>query len=943
MRPPEKSSPEAERADPPAVETVPKAPSEHPGWLGTVVGLVALLLSPIALERLPAPESEAHVAEPGEVVSLLIMGAGQRIAGAVVSDQAGRRRIAGPDGVVRVPRGGRYRVHGPGFARQLVGPVMEDEVVRLERAAPLEGYVRSATGTPLDGATVRAFLLDAAGNVLDDLAHEVTTGPDGRFRFLDVPPGPVRLSASAPDHARETRQVHENARLGLEIRLEPAATLAGTVYDARGEPAIGAEVILVGSGVWPPERIRTDETGRYRFIDVPPGLYELHAMRGSQVAPPRAGIALDAGERLFVPLRMTQGLRLSGRVLTEEGEPIPDAEVLLTGEGLSLLPRSTTSAADGSFHFDALLPGPQRILARATHFVPAEEEALAGDHDIEIVLLRGATIRGRVYDLRDRPVAGAAVQWLGQRRDLGAPLMPTSPTNLGVTAGPVPPIPIGPGMGPAFTADTTGDTVFGEVTTDREGYFEITGLIPGAGQLHVAHPSYAPYLGPGRRLLAGGVVEELVVVLQDGATIIGRVVDGQGFPIADVPVELRAERELVPRSTMAGEDGFFRFDGALGTVVLTARPFTLPAVRERLMAREGERIEVRLVIDGQVVAMEGRVVDDRGFPVAGASLLLESRAAQTPFERIGVSADDGTFDFAQLPPPPWALTVDHPDYAPVTVPIETVPERSLDVALLTGGTLFGLVYDGWLGEPMSGARVVLRGPEGEDSRVTDGTGAYRWERLPAGAYGLEANAQGRMPASVSVEMNRAEVEAPTLELQAAGAVSGAVVDALGNPAPGARVVSGDLEVLASDDGSFRLSPLPPGIHEVRAEHRSGGAAAPQRVQVDAEGSSSLRFVLPNRVDSGAGDTAPRFVTGVPILVARRGGAVVITEVVAGTRAARQLRSGDRLLSVDGENVLSAGQARSMLRGPAGEAAQLVIQRGGRSIRRAVPRERYAEP
>lgn len=934
----------ASDAPPPSPPSEPPSRSERdsPGWLGTLVGLVALALTPLALERIEAPTAQASPRADQEVASLLIMAAGRPVAGARVSDEAGQRRFAGSDGVVRVPVGQRYRIDGEGFARTLVGPVTEDQVVRLERAAPLEGYVRDTSGAPLGEATVRAWLLDAAGQVLDDVPHELVTGPDGRFRFVDVGDGPIQLSASAPGHAPLTRPVTAGARMGIELRLEPAATLAGTVYDARGAPAVDAEVILVGSGVWPPERRRTDRSGRYRFVGIPPGLYELHARQRMQVAPPRSGISLGAGERLFVPLRMEQGERLEGHVRTAEGEPIAGAEVLLTGIGLSLLPRSTTTAADGHFRFDALLPGPQRLLARATHFVPAEEEALAGEREVEIVLLRGATIRGLILDARDRPVAGAAVQWLGRRADIGEPTLPTSPTNLGVTAGPVPPIPLSPGMGPAF-ANALGDTVFGDTVTDRDGRFELTGLIPGSGQLHVSHPGHAPHLGPGRRIGAGSVVDDLVIVLRDGALIEGRVVDAQGFPVGDVPVELRADRELVPRSTMAGEDGFFRFDGALGTVVLTARPFTLPAVRERVMAREGERLQVQLVLDDEVVTLAGRVVDDRGYGVPGAALLLESRAVETPFERIGVSADDGTFDFAALPAPPWSLVVDHPDYAPMTIPIESLGEGPLNVTLLAGGTVTGRVRDGWLGEPLGGARVILRGGDREDTRVTDATGSYRWERLPMGRYSLEAHALGRLPATAEIEVARALVEVPTLELSAAGAIFGVVVDALGDPAAAAKVIAGDLEVLAGDDGSFRLAPLAPGLHEVRAEHRSGGRADAQRIRVDPEGSTEARFVLPERITSTPEVRAPTFATGVPVLVTRRGGSIFVEGTIAGTRAARLLRAGDRIVSIDGEPVLSEGQARGMLRGPAGEAAQLVVERGGRTLRRAVPRQRYARP
>ena len=533
--------------------------------------MVALALLPLGLERLPSPRAAAATSDATSY-SLLVMGAGRPAVGAVVEDSAGQRRPTRSDGSVLLPEGGPYWVHATGFARALLLRLDSDRVLRLERAEPLDGSVRSITGAPLEGARVRGYRIDAAGQVLDEKPFDTHTGPRGRFAFENVPGGTMRLTASASEHAPQSRVLGAEARRAVDFRLEPAATLAGTVYDVHGAPAANAIVVLVGSGVWPPEQRHTDDTGRYRFLDVPPGLYELNATRGSQVAPPRSGISVDSLEHVFVPLRMQQGQRLAGRVLASDGSPIPEAEVLLTGEGLSLLPRSTATDATGAFRFDALLPGPRRLLARALHYVPAEQEVLSGDLDVELVLDRGATLRGRVLDSRDRPVASATVQWLGRRSSGAEPVLraPASPNDLGVTVGPVPPIPLTPGEGPALPED------FGDVVTDGEGAFELTGLVPSAGQLHVSHPLYASWRGAGRALRPGDVIDDIRVVLRDGGRIVGRVVDARGFPIGDLPVELQAEDELLPRSTMALEDGTFEFDGALGVVVLTARPFTLP-------------------------------------------------------------------------------------------------------------------------------------------------------------------------------------------------------------------------------------------------------------------------------------------------------------------------------------------------------------------------------
>ena len=71
---------------------------------------------------------------------------------------------------------------------------------------------------------------------------------------------------------------------------------------------------------------------------------------------------------------------------------------------------------------------------------------------------------------------------------------------------------------------------------------------------------------------------------------------------------------------------------------------------------------------------------------------------------------------------------------------------------------------------------------------------------------------------------------------------------------------------------------------------------------------------------------------------------ILVVVWAGGEAARRIRPGDQLLEVDGEAVLSAGQGRGMLRGPAGDPAVLLIVRARGARRRyVVQRERYQVP
>jgi hypothetical protein len=86
--------------------------------------------------------------------------------------------------------------------RRLVIPPGGEERVEftIERGGDVEVRVVSGTGAVLAGVRVdwRSPVRDEAG---------FGEGPQGVVRLLDLPPGPVTLSASAPGHRPEQREV----------------------------------------------------------------------------------------------------------------------------------------------------------------------------------------------------------------------------------------------------------------------------------------------------------------------------------------------------------------------------------------------------------------------------------------------------------------------------------------------------------------------------------------------------------------------------------------------------------------------------------------------------------------------------------------------------------------------------------------------------------------
>jgi len=65
----------------------------------------------------------------------------------------------------------------------------------------------------------------------------------------------------------------------------------------------------------------------------------------------------------------------------------------------------------------------------------------------------------------------------------------------------------------------------------------------------------------------------------------------------------------------------------------------------------------------------------------------------------------------------------------------------------TTGTIIGVVSDQSTGKPVVGALVVATSPllQGEQTAVTDKSGAFRIQALPSGDYKLAAQFEGYMP------------------------------------------------------------------------------------------------------------------------------------------------------------------------------------------------------
>ena len=122
-----------------------------------------------------------------------------------------------------------------------------------------------------------------------------TTNETGTFVFHSLPGGAFPLSASAPGYVpgsfgqrrvngggRSLRLAEGERQTDVTIKLWKFATIAGTVTDDAGEPAVGVTVrllrLVTTAGVRRTTQgssVQTDDRGAYRFWSITPGEYQV--------------------------------------------------------------------------------------------------------------------------------------------------------------------------------------------------------------------------------------------------------------------------------------------------------------------------------------------------------------------------------------------------------------------------------------------------------------------------------------------------------------------------------------------------------------------------------------------------------------------------------------------------------------------------------------------
>ncbi len=344
--------------------------------------------------------------------------------------------------------------------------------------------------------------------------------------------------------------------------------------------------------------------------------------------------------------------------------------------------------------------------------------------------------------------------------------------------------------------------------------------------------------------IAGGARTDATIRIARGVQVEGRVVDGDGSPIADAAITLSGgllgQRQFLP-CTRSDRDGRFRVRDLSAAIAASARGYA-PSNFEHPRAKAGDTASMVIVLGARGGSLTGCVRAPDGAVAAGATVQIE--ALDVRYEK----GPDGTM---RRPPPPLLLTTDeHGAFtvegvaasahrvraraaqtgsAEQTVAVAAGESAHVELILPREAIVNGTVRDE-AGAPVAGARVCIGDPYPDFDHcltVSRADGSFRLhgvtaERADRTVWARLGDTDQARRARAAVELTagaEAQCDLVIRPPAAATVLRGRVVDAQEHPLTGWRISlrqtgwtthwSGSAKTDA--EGRFSVAGCPPSI------------------------------------------------------------------------------------------------------------------------------------
>lgn len=485
------------------------------------------------------------------------------------------------------------------------------------------GRLVGPSGEAVVGAEVR---LGPASDGLGAMETIRTTSDvEGRFRFADLDDGERILTVlPAPGSGwaglRQAVQVQASSDdvrtidLGV-LALEAGHSLRGRVVDARGEGVAGAELELIDDVFedWQGAATSTED-GSFRLLTQATGAVLLRTRADGH--PPRTlELEVPAGGLSGLRIELETGFGVAGRVVASTGAPVAGAwvgPVGSSGEGEEAVD-GTFTGTDGTFYFDAVSPNTHALVVRVGGRPEHRHDLAWADpptalEDLRIELPAGTTLVGRIVGLSRDELGEVELEAVQASRDR---------------------------------------IVRAEDRPRADGSFRLDGLGPGIWRLNARLDSGSGARGEERRttseiaILPDQPEVRIELRFEPGEPFAGTILV-HGEPAEGLELTAVAIAGSTWRTASTRADGRFRFES------LEAGEWLLRITDpERGFAHAvaiATPSPAEALLDLVPVAIEGRIVDAEGAPLAGARLRLRPPGeAGAVVHSVGTSRADGRF------------------------------------------------------------------------------------------------------------------------------------------------------------------------------------------------------------------------------------------------------------------------------------------------------------
>lgn len=768
-----------------------------------------------------------------------------------------------------------------GTVRSPEGATVADTTVTLYRA-DLPESIENEGGLPMwnlfSWRGTSEPLHQRYDDALDSVAR-VTTNENGDYVFEGVSSGAYLVAArgSADTLVTPSREVSylRDTTERVDISVQPAGTVHGTVVDPDGNPVADAEVAVSGlfwrqtqrmQDAYIPsqqfliyllnpieESVEAGSTGEFTLAGLPPMSYRVSAGADPWAQGEAIEEILDTTR---VDLVLNRAGTLEGWVEDDRGQPLAGAAVTIResfdmrrgfarmmDRGMSE-PVEVTTDANGRFSVGRLTPGDYTVSSQLAGYRAAEARGVdvAAGESSEVVLTAetAGVITGVVRTQQGKPIADVEVRprsangndWRRGRRGGG---------------------PWG-GRGSQNTR------------TNERGEFRLDTLSVGDYDIEFRHEEWAR-----QTVTAATGGDPLDVALEAGLVVQGFVVDAEGQPIPQARVQLQQGRRD-RRRTETDAQGQFRIAG-LGEdecdLEISSRGYLDHKAPVDPLQGELGQIEM-----GKAIVLAGVVLDPDGNLLAGARVRAQAEQPEDDRDqmregrrggrdrgragrgdrggrprfggRFGRTASAGDWTDAegrfevQLPQGDgdWSVTASYRGL--VDGKIEGLRVTGADIDGLSINLDRGALIQGKItapgGAPVANANVTLRNNDSRGWRGMPGVarsdvdGYYQLPGLDAGSFELRVQAEGFANFESELEIDARRSVPFDVVLERETILLGQVLDEAGNPVPSARVR------VRADEGRNRF-----GRGDVNGAFEVGGLGRGLvDVTVDAEGFETWR-------------------------------------------------------------------------------------------------------